>query len=158
CLLGACFYDETSPLPAEFAVCTAENPDAGIAEPTWFKDVQPIVVEKCQGCHSEGGLAPFALETYNQVANIRSLVHAAVEDRIMPPWQPAPCCTQYRWDRSLSEDERATLLRWIDHGLALGDAADAPPARPPAPGLPKVDLRAEMREPFTPEPKVGADE
>lgn len=157
-LLGACFYDEASPLPAEFAVCAAENPDAGIAAPTWFRDVEPIVIAKCQGCHTSGGLGPFPLESYQQVANVRSLVSAAVEERRMPPWQPAPCCATYRWDRSLTDDERATVLRWLGDGMAIGDLADRPEAKPPAPGLPRVDLHAAMPEPFTPEPRIGADE
>ncbi|CAN5917158.1 hypothetical protein BH11MYX3_BH11MYX3_06190 [soil metagenome] len=157
-LCGGCFYNETSPLPEEFAACPAEDREAGIAAPTWFADVQPIVIAKCQGCHSAGGLGPFELGSYHQVANLRSLVRGAVEDRRMPPWQPSPCCTTYRWDRSLTEAERATVLRWFDDGMTLGSEADAPITEPPVTALPHVDLRAEMREPFTPEPKVGADE
>ena len=158
CLLGACFYDEASPLPDELAVCAAEDPDAGAAAPTWFRDVEPIVIAKCQGCHSKGGLGPFELGSYNQVANVRSLVRTAIEERLMPPWQPAPCCNTYRWDRSLTEDERATVLRWFDDGMPIGDEADAPMSQPPTSALPHVDLRAEMPVAFTPSPQIGADE
>lgn len=35
--------------------------DGGL-EPTWYRDVLPIVQSSCQGCHVSGGIAPFALE------------------------------------------------------------------------------------------------
>jgi hypothetical protein len=158
--LAACFYDETSPLPASFAVC--EPPpaptDAVPPIPTWYRDVQPIVVAKCQGCHVDGGIAPFALDGFADVTTFAESIHLAVTDRRMPPWQPDACCNTYRWDRSLTEDQRATFLRWLEQGFALGDPADAPPAEPPPPGLPRVDLRAVMPEPFSPQPQIGADE
>jgi len=159
CVVSGCFYDEASPLPDGFGTCAvADEVDAGVAEPTWFRDVEPIVIAKCQGCHAEGGIAPFALTGYSQVAALHGILHDAVESRRMPPWQPDPCCTTYRFDRSLSEAERATLLRWFDTGTVAGDPGDAPATPPPAIGLPRVDLRAEMAVPFTPQPKVGADE
>src|SRR5690349_17694477 len=39
---GACFYDDVSPLPADFAACTAvDDGTAGVPAPTWYRDVQP---------------------------------------------------------------------------------------------------------------------
>ena len=156
--LGGCFYDEASPLPDDFATCAAADPAAGVADPTWYRDVEPIVIAKCQGCHVEGGLGPFALAGYSQVVTLHGLVRAAIDARTMPPWQPDACCNHYAWDRSLSEAERATMLRWFDTGMPAGDPADAPPAMPPPASLPHVDLRAEMPAAFTPIAKVGADE
>jgi hypothetical protein len=62
------------------------------------------------------------------------------------------------FDRSLTDAEHDTLLRWLETGTALGDPATAPPVEPPAPGLPRVDLHAEMPVEFAPQPKVGSDE
>lgn len=165
CVIGAsagCFYEEASPLPEDFGRCEAPAAPApapgGAAEPTWYRDVEPIVAAKCQGCHAAGGIAPFALEDYAKVASMRELVREAVESRRMPPWQPAPCCNRYQHDRSLAEAERDTLLRWLAGGAALGDPADARPVTPPAQGLPHVDLTARMPVAFTPLPKRGSDE
>jgi hypothetical protein len=158
-VLAGCFYREGSPLPDDFGACaSAADPNAGPTAPTWYKDVEPIVIAKCQDCHSEGGLAPFPLANYGEVAQVRNEVHAAVSAGTMPPWQPAPCCNHYLFDRSLSDAERDTIVHWLEQGLAMGDPADAPPVMPPPAGLPRVDLRAQMAVPFTPMAKIGADE
>ncbi len=34
---------------------------------SYHRDVAPLVQEKCAGCHVEGGIAPFALNTYAEV-------------------------------------------------------------------------------------------
>ncbi|HWU90273.1 MAG TPA: hypothetical protein VN253_23575, partial [Kofleriaceae bacterium] len=64
-IVGGCFYEEASPLPEDFGRCTApEASGGGVDAPTWYRDVEPIVVEKCQGCHTGGGIAPFALDDH----------------------------------------------------------------------------------------------
>jgi len=157
-VIAGCFYDAESPLPEDFGRCTAPDEETGVAAPTWYRDVEPIIVAKCQGCHVDGGVAPFALAGYPQVAALRGSIHDAVESRRMPPWQPDPCCATYLHDRSLADPDRDTLLRWLESGLALGDPADAPPAAPPPAGLPRIDLRAEMPVAFEPRPTHGSDE
>jgi hypothetical protein len=157
-LATGCFYDEASPLPDDFGRCTSEPAPGGVAAPTWYRDVEPIVIAKCQGCHVEGGIGPVTLTSYSKVAAMRETVRDAVESRRMPPWQPDPCCDTYLHDRSLTAADRDTLVRWLDSGVPIGEPADAPPAAPPPTGLPHVDLQAAMPAPFTPQPKVGADE
>lgn len=159
--LAACFYDNTSPLTDDFGACTAPlAPDEAAVpdDPSWYRDVQPIVITKCEGCHVDGGIGPFPLRDYADFAQRSPQIYDQIDQRIMPPWQPDPCCNHYQWDRSLSEDQRATVLRWIEAGMPAGNPDDAPPADPPPLGLPRVDLRATMHEPFTPAPQVGADE
>jgi hypothetical protein len=155
---SACFYDADSPLPEDFGTCAIAEEATGVADPTWYRDIEPLVVEKCQGCHSETGVAPFALMTFQDFVPVREAVAQAVEDGVMPPWQPADCCNHYKWDRSLDDDERATLVRWLRGGMPLGDVADQAPVSPPPQGLPRVDLTARMAVPFIPMPKIGADE
>ena len=43
-------------------------PSTSSPTPTWYADAEPIVVKKCAGCHGSGGVAPFELRTYDDVA------------------------------------------------------------------------------------------
>ena len=157
--VSACFYTQDSPLPESFGTCAAEDDGtSGIADPTWYRDIEPLVAKKCQTCHTDTGIAPFPLTTYQDFVPVREAVFQTVEERVMPPWQPADCCNDYRWDRSLTDAERNTLLRWLSHAMPLGDVADQQPIAPPPQGLPRVDLAAKMPVPFIPMPKIGADE
>jgi hypothetical protein len=77
----------------------------------------------------------------------------------MPPWQPADCCTPLYQDFGLTDEERASILAWIDAGAPEGNAADAGEARPPIGGLSRVDVTVTMPEPYVPSPLDGkADE
>ncbi|MCA9663762.1 MAG: hypothetical protein KC486_35870, partial [Myxococcales bacterium] len=33
--------------------------------PNWHQDVAPLVTRSCVGCHTAGGIAPFAMEGYD---------------------------------------------------------------------------------------------
>jgi hypothetical protein len=122
------------------------TPDA----PTYHHDVKPIVDARCGGCHVQGGIAPFALTTYAEVSAQKAAIKGAVSSRTMPPWPPAEGCNTYAEDRSLSDEEIATIGAWVDQGAPEGDPATAPPAEKPKEGLSRVDLTLEMPEAFTP--------
>src|SRR5262245_5087783 len=53
---------------------------------TWSKDVAPLVAEKCAGCHSDGGIAPFSMDRYEDVVPFAGLMAKQVEAGTMPPW------------------------------------------------------------------------
>ena len=54
---------------AWLAACGGRPPNTvpPSAAPTFHKDVQPIVQRSCGNCHVQGGIAPFALQTYQDV-------------------------------------------------------------------------------------------
>src|SRR5947209_593050 len=119
--------------------------------PTWHRDVRPIVTQSCTGCHSTGSIAPFPFESYADLFGRQQLIREQVTSRRMPPWPPAPGCTEYADDRSLSEKDRATLLTWLDHGAPEGNPADAKPvSSPPTGGLSRVDRDLRVAAPYTP--------
>src|SRR4051794_10203904 len=93
---------------------------------TYHRDIAPLVQEKCGGCHVEGGIAPFPLQTYEQTFLMREAIKAATQARIMPPWMPDSECTPYEGDRSLSSEQIDLLGRWVDEGGSEGDPSDAP--------------------------------
>jgi len=126
----------------------APSPDV---PPTYHRDIAPLLQEKCGSCHTAGGIAPFALQTYAQVSDWRWAIQAAVKARIMPPWMPAEDCTEYLQDRSLSDEQIELISRWVDEGGVEGDVADAPGgAGVGQGGLARVDRELAMAEPFLP--------
>ncbi|MEM9491817.1 MAG: hypothetical protein AAGC55_21915, partial [Myxococcota bacterium] len=167
---AACFVDNEYPLTEDFGVCRAapgENSAGGetgdsapIGLLSYYEHAKPILDAKCAGgCHIDGGIAPFALDTYDQTLTARDSMRAAIVSGQMPPWQPDDCCNHYRYDRSLSDAERDTLLAWLDQGQLLGDPADeGPPLEVDSGGLSRVDVVTTMPEPFTPRPLIGRDE
>lgn len=102
-------------------------------EVTYHGRVSRILQANCLECHRAGGVAPFALETPEQVTAKAGMIRKMVERKLMPPWfaAPTPVGQHNPWgnDRSLNEADRADLLAWLAAGRPLGNPADAPVAR-----------------------------
>jgi hypothetical protein len=117
----------------------AGNADAGgdgpavvVGDVTYYRDVQPIVQKRCQTCHTDNGIAPFALLTYDDAKMHAPDMAAQTTARVMPPWLPAPGCGDFRDSRRLTDLEVATLAAWNQAGAPAGNVADAPPSAVPA--------------------------
>ncbi|MEN9282266.1 MAG: hypothetical protein RL594_1201 [Bacteroidota bacterium] len=95
--------------------------------PTWSSDVARIIYANCTSCHRSGEIAPFPLETYEQVADFGYSIHRAVTKREMPPWPPAKGHGNFIGNRSLSDADIATIKAWVDGGMPVGDLSTAPP-------------------------------
>ena len=105
--------------------------DAAPAGPTWHQEVKPIVDRRCVPCHSEGGIAPFALDSYQAAQPLAAVMGVAIESGRMPPWPPDTGCREYQDQRALEPAERDTLLAWVAAGGPEGDPASATPSTPP---------------------------
>ncbi len=103
------------------------------AAPTYHGQVSRIMQAHCVECHRQGGVAPFALENYEQVTAKAGMIRKMVDRGLMPPWfAAAPAKGEHSpWknDRSLAERERSELLAWLSDGKPLGDVAEAPRPR-----------------------------
>ena len=103
-------------------------------EVTFNRDIAPILQRSCQSCHRPGSMAPMSLVTYEEVRPwARSIRHrTGLRDRtgVMPPWfiEKDVGIQRFKDDPSLSEDEIATIARWVDSGAPRGNPADLPPA------------------------------
>lgn len=105
--------------------------------PTFAKEIEPLVQSKCQGCHREGGIAPFALVTYDDVKTYGELARKKVETRTMPPWgafdsDDCKMLHTFKDDLHLTDAQIALFGRWVDAGMPRGDASivNAPPTFP----------------------------
>lgn len=110
--------------------CELDHKPAAPTPITYHARVERIVQANCVECHRKGGVAPFALETYEQVTARKAVLKRVVGDRTMPPWfaAPTPKGEHSPWanDRSLADEDRADLLTWLAGDLKKGDPSDAP--------------------------------
>ncbi len=105
--------------------------DIGAAPPTFAKDVSRIFQEKCQECHRKGTAAPMSLLTYEEARPWAKSIRQRVITRNMPPWHldKTVGIQQFQNDRSLSDEQIATIVRWVDSGSPMGDPKDLPPLK-----------------------------
>src|SRR5687767_13829494 len=58
----------------------------GPEDPTFTRDIAPILQAKCQVCHRPNSIAPMPLLTYQDVKPFAFLIKNRVQSRTMPPW------------------------------------------------------------------------
>lgn len=111
-------------LPTAAILCLV-LPEAGAAEdPTFNRDVAPIVFSHCVSCHHPGGAGPFSLTTYREVRKRAQQIQEVTSDHSMPPWLPEPGHGDFVGKRRLDPEQVATLARWAESGAAEGNAGD----------------------------------
>ena len=105
---------------------SAEVPD----NPTFYKDIEPILQRSCQVCHRPNNMAPMSLMNYQETRPWARSIRAKVEAREMPPWHvdPKVGIQEFKDDRSLSDDEIATVSAWVEAGAPRGSIVDAQPS------------------------------
>jgi hypothetical protein len=98
---------------------------------TFAKDVAPILQEKCQNCHRAGQIAPMSLVSYEETRPWAEAIKERVVTRNMPPWHidKTAGIQKFQNDFSLSDDQIATIVRWVDGSAAMGDPKDMPPPK-----------------------------
>jgi hypothetical protein len=99
--------------------------------PTFTKDIAPIFQDKCESCHRPNSIAPMSLVTYAEARPWARAIRARVADRQMPPWQMdrSVGIQKFKNDRSLTDEQIDTIVRWIDGGAPQGDPKDMPAPR-----------------------------
>jgi hypothetical protein len=100
------------------------------ATPTFTKDVAPIFQAKCEACHRPESIAPMSLRTYEESRPWARSIKTRVASRQMPPWHldRTVGIQHFENDRSLSDQQIDTIVRWVDGGAPKGDPKDMPPA------------------------------
>ncbi len=148
--LTACEDDD----PLRPTVDSGTGADAGppdVSVPTYYGDVRPILVEQCTTCHTAGGIAPFAIETYAQAFDVGQRIAEVTAARIMPPFlaDASGECNTYRNHRGLTDDEIGLIGDWVATGMTEGDPTTPAPTPAELPSLPRTDLTLEMPAEYT---------
>ena len=110
----------------------AAHAQSAASDPTFAKDVAPILQRTCQGCHHPNSIGPMSLVTYQEVRpwakSIKARITIGPHAGVMPPWfvEKDIGIQKIKGDPSLSEQEIATVVKWVNNGAPLGNAADMP--------------------------------
>ncbi len=112
------------------APASISSAPAGTSNVTYHNQISRIVQNNCLECHRAGGVAPFALATYEDVRSHAGMIRKQITRGAMPPWFAAPPApgemSHWKNDRTLGATEKADLLAWLAGNKSLGDPADAP--------------------------------
>jgi hypothetical protein len=93
-------------------------------ESTYSQHIAPILQNKCFYCHSPGNIAPFAMTNHAVISNTAPTIKENVMAGHMPPWFADPYYGRFSNDRSLTPEETARLVQWIDDGALRGTGPD----------------------------------
>jgi hypothetical protein len=107
-------------------VCAAVLAAAPNSQPTFYKDVLPVLQKNCQNCHRPGEAGPMSFLNYESTRPWAKAIKTAVATKKMPPWFADPKYGHFENDRTLSAAELSTLISWVDDGAKAGNPKDAP--------------------------------
>ena len=89
-----------------------------LPEVVYWKDVSPIIRNKCTNCHNPEGIGPMDFLRYEDVAGRGRMFEYVVRDDLMPPWYLADNLeVKFKDDLSLGVREKALLLKWAKGGF-----------------------------------------
>ncbi len=132
---------------------------------TYYEHIQPIIAKNCVVCHRPGGVGPFSLLTYEEVAKRAEFVAKVTQIRYMPPFPADRSFQHYANERGLKEEEIEWIQRWVAQGSVEGKKVRAGSAQFTAGNKEvrssladrKPDLVLKMQNAFT-VPNTGAEE
>jgi hypothetical protein len=100
---------------------------------TYYRDVLPILQNRCFSCHGDNPIAPISFLTYRQTRPwAEAIEHMVATRRMPPPWFEEETRLLQKdmlkgRHGNLTEKEISTITAWVDQGAASGDPHDAPP-------------------------------
>jgi mono/diheme cytochrome c family protein len=133
-LLGAALLTFLAAGLSTHAQTVASTTMTRVPAVTFTKDIAPIFLRSCAGCHRAGQMAPMSLLTWEEARPWARSIANRVSRREMPPWHldKTVGVKEYVNDISLSDEEISKVIAWVDGGAPQGDPALMPP-------LPKFD-------------------
>ena len=89
--------------------------------PDFASEIAPIIIENCADCHRQGGVGPFALDSYIMLLGWSPMIKEVLLNKRMPPTQVDPYIGHSESAR-YRDDEMQMLVHWINNGGPRGDS------------------------------------
>jgi hypothetical protein len=105
------------------AIKAAKATHAG-AKVSYSEKIAPMLIDNCVTCHRAGGIGPWQMTSYDMVKGFAPMIREVVRTKRMPPWHADPHTGTWNNDRSLSVEEKQTLVHWIEAGAPRGKGPD----------------------------------
>jgi hypothetical protein len=94
------------------------------SNPTFSKDIAPLIHKNCSPCHHDQGPAPFPLLTYEQIAKRAKMIAFVTKTKYMPPWPADANYSHFINERKLSDNEIQLLQDWFENNCPTGDTSN----------------------------------
>jgi hypothetical protein len=97
---------------------------ADFSKISYATDIAPILQDKCVSCHQKGGIAPFAMDSYEVIKGFAPMIRESVRTDRMPPYFADPHIGQFKNDQALTPKQTKTLIHWLEAGAPRGAGPD----------------------------------
>jgi len=104
--------------------CLVDFPNRKVATISYSKQVAPILEAKCAACHTEGGIGPFAMSSYEMVKGFSPMIREVLRTDRMPPWNVDAHVGKFADDKSLTPAEIKTVVHWVEQGAPRDGKTD----------------------------------
>jgi peroxiredoxin len=115
-LRGEPFVDATQPLIGK--LLDLDKLDSlRTRKVSYENEVAPILIERCVSCHRDSGMGPWIMDSHAMVQGWSAMIRETLLTRRMPPGQiDYVYADRFEDVHHISNDEMATLMRWIESG------------------------------------------
>ena len=111
-------------IEAEAAKGCLINIEEANHEVSYVDDVVPILESRCLSCHVPSGIGSWSMSSYEMVRGFAPMMREVLRTNRMPPWHADPHVGTWSNDRSISIEEKKTLVDWIETGTPRGEGED----------------------------------
>jgi hypothetical protein len=123
-LAGQAVKVSTAKIDAPKLSFPMRDKSADFAKISYTNEIAPLLAKNCVACHSENGIGPFAMDSYEKVKGFAPMIREAIRTDRMPPYNADPHVGKYAGSMNLSVKDQQTLVHWIEAGAPRGDGAD----------------------------------
>ena len=132
------------------------NKQAEFANIDYATEIAPILAGKCVVCHTQGGLGPFAMNSYEVVKGFSPMIREVLRTKRMPPYHSDNHGSLWVDDMRLQDAQIKLIVNWVEAGSPRGAGKDPlPEAAKPAPKWPMGEPDVVVKIPAFDVPAAG---